>query len=113
MLTKIWRGDMPLATMFWVFFLIIPAILRVILLVSGFVTIADNENSAGHSILVIGLLGALMLAYYIFVFIGTWRSATAYSKERGGFFGKSGLDWGVIAKVAMILLFLGSGLTVL
>ncbi len=113
MLQKIWNGDYPLPVMFWGLFLLVPTVLRVILMVSGFVTIADETNSTGHDVLVIGLMASLLLAYYIFVFIGTWRSASKYSKSKSGFFGSNGVDWGRIAKGAMVILLLTNGITML
>lgn len=111
---KLLNGDYPLWQMFWIWFLIIPAIIRGVLFVTGVVTIANDDNSAGHDMLVIGALGLFMLAYYVVVFVGTWRSATRYSKENTGIFGGSkGIDWGLIAKFAMVVLFIVSGMSVL
>ena len=112
-MNKFWRGELPLGLMFWVFFLAVPTALRLILMVSGFVTIADSSNSAGHDFGIIILLALSLLAYYIVVFIATWRSATRYSEANGGLLGRKGVDWGMIAKVAMIVLFFTNGITFL
>ena len=86
LITRFWRGDVSLPVSYFIFCIFIPAIL---------VTLIDLTIKKGSNLEI--LLSLIGLKYLIFVFIGTWRSASDYIKK-----GKS-VFWGYITKVILVI----------
>jgi hypothetical protein len=86
LITRFWRGDVSLPVSYLIFCIFIPAIL---------VTLIDLTIKKGSNLEI--LLSLIGLKYLVFVFIGTWRSASDYIKK-----GKS-VFWGYLTKVILII----------
>ena len=76
-------GDVPLVISYWIFSVLIPTIIY------G-VDIGINGDTSP-------IIALILLAYYVFVFIGTWKSAGNYMRENDPPF------WGYTARVILVL----------
>ena len=88
---KFFRGKLSLAISYWGFLFswgVIASIIFVIL-----------EKSKDDDL--VGLFSIFTLALYVYLYIGTWRSAENYKKEK--IKKKLGYGWAIAAQVAMVL----------
>ena len=88
---KFFRGNLSLAISYWGFLFswgVIASIIFVIL-----------EKSKDDDL--VGLFSIFTLALYVYLYIGTWRSAENYKKEK--IKKKLGYGWAIAAQVAMVL----------
>lgn len=61
-----------------------------------FIILEKNKNDV-----LVGLFSIFILAMYVYLYIGTWRSAENYKKEK--IRKKLGYGWAIAAQVAMVL----------
>jgi len=90
-LIKFYRGNLSLAISYWGFlfsFGLFASVISVIL-----------EKSKDD--VLVGLFSIFTLALYVYLYIGTWRSAENYKKEK--IKKKLGYGWAIAAQVAMVL----------
>ena len=88
---KFFRGNLSLAISYWGFLFswgVIASIIFIIL-----------EKSKDDDL--VGLFSIFTLALYVYLYIGTWRSAENYKKEK--IKKKLGYGWAIAAQVAMVL----------
>lgn len=86
-------GDVPLVISYWVFAVLIPTIIY------G-VDIGINGDTSP-------IIALILLAYYVFAFIGTWKSAGNYMRENDPPF------WGYTSRVIIVLALLKFVLTLI
>ena len=82
-LTRFLDGEVPLVISYWIIGALIPTIIYVV----------DIEINGDTSL----IIGLILLAYYVFAFIGTWKSAGKYIGENDP------PVWGYAARVMIIL----------
>jgi hypothetical protein len=80
---RFFNGDLPLVISYWLITIVIPAIIYVI-------AIAINEEN--NPVLLL-----MLFAYYVFAFIGTWKSAGNYINKNSPPF------WGYATRVVIVL----------
>jgi hypothetical protein len=97
---RLWRGEYSLPVAFWAFWVLgyfvlrIPLFLALIWLARSFPSLRSFPAVFGQ---------CLELAYLILTSVGVWRSATAYKPTAKLTVGFTTLDWGLLAKVAVII----------
>jgi hypothetical protein len=90
-LIKFFRGNLSLAISYWGFLFSWGVIASVI-----FIILEKSKDD-----LLVGLFSIFTLALYVYLYIGTWRSAENYKKEK--IKKKLGYGWAIAAQVAMVL----------
>jgi hypothetical protein len=90
-LIKFFRGNLSLAISYWGFLFSWGVITSV-----TFVILEKSKND-----ILVGLFSIFILATYVYLYIGTWRSAENYKKEK--IKKKLGYGWAIAAQVAMVL----------
>jgi len=90
-LIKFFRGNLSLAISYWGFLFSWGVIASVI-----FIILEKSKDD-----LLVGLFSIFTLALYVYLYIGTWRSAENYKKEKRK--KKLGYGWAIAAQVAMVL----------
>ena len=90
-LIKFFKGNLSLAISYWGFLFSWGIIASII-----FIILEKNKNDV-----LVGLFSIFILAMYVYLYIGTWRSAENYKKEK--IRKKLGYGWAIAAQVAMVL----------
>ena len=90
-LIKFFRGNLSLAISYWAFLFSWGVIASVIIVIL--------EKSKDD--VLVGLFSIFILAIYVYLYIGTWRSAENYKKEK--IKKKLGYGWAIAAQIAMVL----------
>jgi hypothetical protein len=90
---RLWLGQQPLSRAFWFYGLLLFFVLFFV-----WTLIRAPLRALNLSGLANGLTAVIMWAYSILIWVGIWRSASAYSGEK---------HWAIAAKVA-VCLFAGS-----
>ncbi len=90
-LIKFFRGNLSLAISYWGFLFSWGVIASVI-----FVILEKSKDDV-----LVGLFSIFTLALYVYLYIGTWRSAENYKKEK--IKKKLGYGWAIAAQVVMVL----------
>ena len=88
---KFFRGNLSLAISYWGFLFSWGVIATVI-----FIILEKSKDDV-----LVGLFSIFTLALYVYLYIGTWRSAENYKKEK--IKKKLGYGWAIAAQVAMVL----------
>ena len=88
---KFFRGNLSLAISYWGFLFSWGVIASII-----FVILEKSKDDV-----LVGLFSIFTLALYVYLYIGTWRSAENYKKEK--IKKKLGYGWAIAAQVAMVL----------
>lgn len=90
-LIKFFRGNLSLAISYWGFLFSWGVIASII-----FIILEKSKDDV-----LVGLFSIFTLALYVYLYIGTWRSAENYKKEK--IKKKLGYGWAIAAQVAMVL----------
>ena len=88
---KFFRGNLSLAISYWGFLFSWGVIASVI-----FIILEKSKDD-----ILVGLFSIFTLALYVYLYIGTWRSAENYKKEK--IKKKLGYGWAIAAQVVMVL----------
>ncbi|MDQ0395384.1 hypothetical protein [Labrys monachus] len=100
LIVRLWRGDVPLAVTYWVFGVVVGAILRLALPGVTYLVFANAKNLSNFDVsAILYLAWGVVSAYFIFVFVAIWRSAAKYAKLKPDKKGR--------AILAQIVVFLG------
>lgn len=91
-LIRFFRGELSLPISYWLWLGGLGAIMGVT------ITIMERNRTSDQ---VVGLISLLFIAIYIFLYIGTWRSAENYKKEK--IKNKLGYGWATAAQFFMVL----------
>ena len=88
---RFFRGNLSLPLSYWGFLFSFGVVVSVIFLI-----LEKNKNEE-----LIGLFSIICIGIYVYLYIGTWRSAQNYKKEK--IKKKLSYGWGIAAQVAMVL----------
>ena len=92
-LKKIYRGDIKLITVYWLYGVLASSVGSVLLLLLfDFANRPENDNAA---VAIVTLLLAVAFFVYLFILhVGIWRSSEKY---------KGPVIWNVLAKIAVVV----------
>lgn len=108
-LRRLWRGDVALLIVFWVYGIFLGSALAII---SNYLTEYDAYISATNGgyessdlsfLIFYSLYGLFFLSFNIFILVAVWRSASRY---------KGPGVWAVLAKAFVVIAVLNAGLTI-
>ena len=98
--TRIWKGQLPLSTLFWGYYFFGTMLVFLVTLFIGIMlNRATGSNSFGPF-----LIALIALPYWILTMVGVWRSASIYAKaHKGNYWGLAAQVWVFLAILKVLL----------